>query len=265
MPEGHTLHRLARSLTEIFAGSAVRASSPQGRFADSAALIDGDVVTRATAYGKHLFIEFASRHVVHIHLGLYGKFTTGQQPAPAAKGALRLRLESDEAYADLRGATSCELLTAADVRSVMARLGPDPLRRKADPDLVWTRLHRRSTPIGAVLMDQSVLAGVGNVFRAESLFAHGISPLRPANALTREEFDRLWLTITIMLRAGVRMGRIVTTKPEHRARRSGPARDEDAHYVYRRTDLPCRLCGTPIRKAELAARNSYWCPTCQAD
>jgi formamidopyrimidine-DNA glycosylase len=89
--------------------------------------------------------------------------------------------------------------------------------------------------------------------------------LRVANMLTREEFDALWLTINIMLRAGRRTGRIVTTKPEHRDRRSGPARAEDAHYVYRRTDLPCRICGTPIRKADLAGRNSYWCPTCQPD
>lgn len=265
MPEGHTLHRLARELTQLFVSRPVRASSPQGRFGESAALIDGEVVRRVRAHGKHLFIEFASRQVVHIHLGLYGRFTTGRQPAPAPIGALRLRLETDEAYADLRGATACELFNGADVERVLARLGPDPLQRKADPEVVWAKLHRRTTPIGAVLMDQAVLAGVGNVFRAETLFAHGIHPLRPANLVTRDEFDALWLTINIMLRAGARSGRIVTTKPEHRGRRSGPARQEDAHYVYRRTDLPCRLCGTPIRTAELAARNSYWCPTCQAN
>ncbi|MEP7055904.1 MAG: DNA-formamidopyrimidine glycosylase family protein [Actinomycetota bacterium] len=266
MPEGHTLHRLARHLTELFAGQAVRASSPQGRFAESAALIDGAVLKGASAYGKHLFIRFADRpEAVHVHLGLIGKFTTGPQPAPAAKGALRLRLETATAYADLRGATICELIPPDDVTRILGRLGPDPLQRKANPDVVWTKVHRRRTPIGAVLMDQSVLAGVGNVFRAEALFAHGISPLRVANTVTREEFDALWLTVNIMLRAGRRSGRIVTTKPEHRDRRSGPARAEDAHYVYRRTDLPCRVCGTPIRKADLAGRNSYWCPSCQPD
>jgi endonuclease-8 len=265
MPEGHTLHRLARELTELFGGRHVHASSPQGRFAESAAVIDGALCTGAAAYGKHLFIRFDRLEAVHVHLGLYGKFTTGPQPAPPAKGALRLRLETEEWYADLRGATACELIPPDDVARILGRLGPDPLQRKADPEAVWAKLRRRRTPIGAVLMDQSVLAGVGNVFRAEALFAHGIAPLRPANTLSREEFDALWLTVNIMLRAGRRSGRIVTTKPEHRDRRSGAARREDAHYVYRRTDLPCRVCGTPIRKAELAARNSYWCPSCQPD
>jgi len=265
MPEGHTLLRLARHLTELFKGREVRASSPQGRFAESAARIDGRTCTGAAAYGKHLFVSFDSREVVHVHLGLYGKFVTGAQPAPAPKGALRLRLETDESYADLRGATVCELLPAVDVAAIRKRLGADPLQRKADPETVWAKVHRRRTPIGAVLMDQTVLAGVGNVFRAESLFAHGISAHRPALSLSRAEFDALWLTISSMLRAGARSGRIVTTKPEHRDRRSGPARPEDAHYVYRRTGLPCRLCGTPVRKEEMAGRNLYWCPTCQAD
>lgn len=257
------MHRLARHLTELFSGQQVHASSPQGRFAESAALIDGRVCTGASAYGKHLFIAFDRPEVVHVHLGLYGTFASGTQPAPVPVGALRLRLETTEVYADLRGATTCELIAPGDVARIMGRLGPDPLQRKADPEPVWAKVHRRRTPIGAVLMDQSVLAGVGNVFRAEALFAHGLSPLRPANTLTREEFDALWRTVNTMLRAGVRAGRIVTTKPEHRARRSGIARREDAHYVYRRTDLPCRVCGTPVRKSELAARNSYWCPSCQ--
>lgn len=265
MPEGHTLHRLAKNLTTLFGGRQVAASSPQGRFAEAAALLDGRLCTGASAYGKHLFIRFDRPEVVHVHLGLYGSFRSGPQPAPAPKGALRLRLETAQAYADLRGATICELIDPGGVTQILARLGSDPLQRKPDPESVWTKVHRRRTPIGAVLMDQTVLAGVGNVFRAEALFAHGIHPLRPANTLTREEFDALWLTVSIMLHAGVRAGRIVTTKPEHRERRSGRARGEDAHYVYRRTDLPCRLCGTPVRKEELATRNSYWCPNCQPD
>lgn len=264
MPEGHTLHRLARQLTGLFADRQVHASSPQGRFADAAALIDGKVCAGATAYGKHLFVAFDRPETLHVHLGLYGTFASGPQPAPAPRGALRLRLETPEHYADLRGPTTCELVLPGGVAGILARLGPDPLQRRADPELAWAKLRRRRTPIGAVLMDQGVLAGVGNVFRAEALFAHGISPLRPANSLARTDFDGLWRTVGAMLRAGVRSGRIVTTKPEHRARRSGSAQRADAHYVYRRTGLPCRLCGTPVRKAELAARNSYWCPTCQS-
>ncbi|HZG94569.1 MAG TPA: DNA-formamidopyrimidine glycosylase family protein [Mycobacteriales bacterium] len=263
MPEGHTLHRLAREHNALFGGRPVRLSSPQGRFADGAARLDGRVLRSVSAYGKHLFLDFGAGDVLHVHLGLYGTWLTGRQPAPPPRGALRLRLENDDAYADLRGPTACDLLTRPDVDRILDRLGSDPLRRGADPDAVWTRLHRRRTPIGAVLLDQAVLAGVGNVFRAEALFVHRISPYRPADALDREQFDALWATLTAMLKAGVRAGRIVTTRPEHRERRRGPATREDAHYVYRRTGLPCRLCHTPVRTAELAARNAYWCPTCQ--
>jgi formamidopyrimidine-DNA glycosylase len=98
MPEGHTLHRLARQQTADLGGRVIRASSPQGRFVEGAARIDGRVLTRATAYGKHLFQHYAGlADVVHVHLGLYGKFVGGPQPAPEPRGALRLRLETDEA------------------------------------------------------------------------------------------------------------------------------------------------------------------------
>jgi formamidopyrimidine-DNA glycosylase len=103
MPEGHTLHRLARQQTADLGGRVIRASSPQGRFVEGAARIDGRVLTRATAYGKHLFQHYAGlADVVHVHLGLYGKFVGEprivlEQVFPVRRGALRLRLETDEA------------------------------------------------------------------------------------------------------------------------------------------------------------------------
>lgn len=263
MPEGHTIHRLARRHNSLFAGRPLVQSSPQGRFAASAALLTGAVLRRVEPYGKHLFYRFAAGRTVHVHLGLYGSFTDGPQPAPAPRGALRWRVESDEMYADLRGPTVCELVDDETVARVLARLGPDPLQRAASAEEVWRRLSRRSIPVGAAVMDQGVLAGVGNVYRAEALHVNGISPLRPARSLSRQEFDALWATIVTMLRAGVRSGRIVTTQPEHRERRSGPARREDAHYVYRRADLPCRRCGAAIVSSTIAARTAYWCPACQ--
>jgi DNA-formamidopyrimidine glycosylase len=263
MPEGHTIHRLARRHNSLFAGHELRQSSPQGRFAASAAHLSGVRFDRVDAYGKHLFYRFAGGRVVHVHLGLYGSFVDGPQPAPEPRGALRWRIEHDDAYADLRGPTACELVDDDAVDRVLARLGPDPLRREASPDEVWRRLSRRSIPVGAALMDQAVLAGVGNVYRAEALHVNGISPLRPAASLSRAEFDALWSTVVTMLKAGVRAGRIVTTVPSDRSRRSGPARVEDAHYVYRRTDLPCRRCGAAIVSSTIAARTAYWCPVCQ--
>ncbi|RKS73816.1 endonuclease-8 [Motilibacter peucedani] len=266
MPEGHTIHRAARHLRELLSGPPVHATSPQGRFATGAASIDGLELTSSEAVGKHLLLGFGEprERLLHVHLGLYGKWQTGHGEPPEPKGALRLRLQTPEAWADLRGPTACEIYDPEQRRLLVARLGPDPLRRDADPERAWARISRTTTSIGALLMDQSTLAGVGNVYRAEVLFRARIDPLRPGKAVTRDEWLAMWADLVTLLRAGVRAGRIVTTLPEHRARRSGRARQEDAHYVYRRTGLPCRICGTPVLTAPLLARNLYWCAVCQA-
>jgi endonuclease VIII len=264
MPEGHTLHRLARRHNRVLAGARVRTSSPQGRFAAGAALLDGSVLTRAEAYGKHLFWHFDTGRVLHVHLGLYGTVEEQDQPAAAPRGAVRLRTETDRLCVDLRGPTACEVLDAEGVQRIRDRLGPDPLRPDGHREEAWQRWQRRrSQSIGAALMDQSVLAGVGNVYRAEALFLHGLAPTRPASAVDGPTFAQLWASLQRLMRAGVRAGRIVTTDPADRDRRSGAARREDAHYVYRRTGLPCRRCGTPVVSATIAARTAYWCPTCQ--
>jgi endonuclease-8 len=162
MPEGHTLHRLARRHQALFARRPVAVSSPQGRFAESAALLDGQVLTRAEAHGKHLFHRFGPDLVVHVHLGLYGTFDEGELPAPEPRGKLRLRFVGETHFADLRGPTACELLTRAEVKAIRERLGPDPLRRDFDPERVWERISRSASPLATLLMDQKVLAGVGH-------------------------------------------------------------------------------------------------------
>ena len=182
MPEGHTLHRLARDLDAAFGGRRVAVSSPQGRFADSAALVDGTVVRRAEAAGKHLFVELGGERVLHVHLGLIGSFDVhpGVADVPLPVGQVRLRLVSRDggpaSYADLRGAIVCELVTPARRDEVVGRLGPDPLRSDADPGRAWQRISRSQRPIGDLLLDQEVLAGVGNVYRAELLFRHPCTP-----------------------------------------------------------------------------------------
>ena len=264
MPEGHTIHRLARDHRPLLVGQEVAASSPQGRFADGAALLSGRAVERIEPYGKHLFYGFAGDVLLHVHLGLYGTWIHGSGEPPEPRGALRLRmLTGAGAWLDLRGPTACEIYTPADRDRVLARLGPDPLRRDADPDLAWARLSRSRTQIGQLLMDQSVLAGVGNVYRAEVLYRAGLSPFRAGRDVDRPTWEAMWADLRTLLRAGVRAGHIVTTAREDRDRRSGPPRREDRFYVYRRTDLPCRRCGTLVRTQVMATRNLYWCPVCQ--
>jgi endonuclease-8 len=265
VPEGHTIHRLAREHTRLLAGRAVTMTSPQGRFADGAALLSGRVLERIDPYGKHLFYAFAGDVFLHVHLGIYGTFTEGAGTPPAPRGALRLRMTTGEHWVDLRGPTACEVMTPPERDAVLARLGPDPLQRNADPEPAWQRLSGSRRPIGELLMDQSVVAGVGNVYRAEALYRAGLSPFLPGRALPREAWDALWRDVQHLMRAGVRLGRIVTTERADRDRRRGPAGQHDRFYVYRRHGEPCRRCGEPGRTQLMAGRNLYWCPACQPD
>jgi endonuclease VIII len=270
MPEGHTLHRLATELRDRFAGRVVGVSSPQGRFAESARLVDCTELLDAESYGKHLFVAFAEERFVHVHLGLYGKFDLYDGPPPPPVGQVRLRIASNGArpsYGDLRGATACELLTAEQRRLVLDRLGPDPLREDADWTTAWARVSRSRAPIGALLMDQAVLAGVGNVYRAEVLFRHRIHPLRPGNTLRRGQFRSMWEDLVLLMREGVRTGRIDTVHTAHTPEVMGRPPRVDDHggevYVYRRHGQPCYVCGSLVRTEVLAARNLFWCPRCQ--
>ncbi|WP_320781169.1 Fpg/Nei family DNA glycosylase [Streptomyces sp. CRN 30] len=270
MPEGHTIHRLAQDHFAAFGGRTVRVTSPQGKFADAAALLDGTVLTAAEAHGKHLFLRFGPAEAgnwVHIHLGLFGKVGFGPAPAPAPTDTVRLRLADDTSYMDLRGPTTCALITEDEKDAVHARLGPDPLRPDADPAAAYRRISRSRTSVAALLMDQKVIAGVGNVYRAEVLFRHGVDPYRAGKDLRPGEWDAIWADLVELMREGVRNNRIDTVRPEHLPEAMGRPPRVDDHggevYVYRRANLPCHICGGEIRTAGLAARNLFWCPGCQ--
>lgn len=267
MPEGHTLRRLADDLADAFVGRPVAVSSPQGRFAAESAQLDGAVLQGTESAGKHLFLEFPGERFVHVHLGLIGRFELHPGPPGPAVGQVRLRLATPQRYADLRGATRCDLVTVARRDEVVAGLGPDPLRPDADPRSAWRRISRSERPIGELLMDQSVIAGVGNVYRAEVCFRQGVHPARPGRTLQRRTFLALWEDLVALMAEGVRRNRIDTVRPEHLPEAMGrpPRRDDHGGevYVYRRDGQPCHVCGTTIRTAVLAGRNSFWCPRCQ--
>jgi DNA-formamidopyrimidine glycosylase len=273
MPEGHTLHRLARDLYAAFGGRRVAVTSPQGRFADSATLVDGALVQRAEAAGKHLFVELGGERVLHVHLGLIGTFDVhaGVADVPPPVGQVRLRLASHDrtgaSYADLRGAIVCELVTLERRDEVIARLGPDPLRADADPMRAWRRISRSQRPIGDLLMDQQVLAGVGNVYRAEVLFRHRMHPLRPGRTLRVGQWRAMWEDLVVLMEEGVKTGTIDTVRPEHTPEAMGrPARDDDHGgevYVYRRAGQACHVCGSRVRTELLSGRNLFWCAHCQ--
>jgi endonuclease-8 len=263
MPEGNELHRHAGQHAELFGSRIITVEGPNGRFEDGAALLNRRKLRSVEAYGKHLFYDFGPGRHLHIHLGLYGKFRTGELPFPEPRGALRLRFSSRQHWLELRGPTACEVLTAGEREKLVARLGPDPLRADADPAAAIDRILASRAPVGALLMDQSVISGIGNIYRAELLFRARLNPFRPGTSLSKGELLSLWKEARELLRAGMIDRRIVTTRPADRPHPTGKARRGETHYVYRRHHLACFVCGAEIRLEEFVARKLYWCPECQ--
>ncbi|OBI52376.1 Fpg/Nei family DNA glycosylase [Mycobacterium sp. E787] len=267
MPEGHTLHRLARLHQRRYGGAPVAVSSPQGRFAGAAAVVDGRVLRRTSAWGKHLFHHYEGGPIVHVHLGLYGAFTEWEraagEPPPPPVGQVRMRMVGEGYGTDLRGPTVCEVIDEGQVSDVVARLGPDPLRSDADPSWAWARITKSRRPIAALLMDQTVMAGVGNVYRNELLFRHRIDPFRPGRGIGEAEFDAAWTDLVALMKVGLRRGKIVVVLPEHDHGPPSYRPGRPRTYVYRRAGEACRVCGGPIRTEVLEGRNVFWCPACQ--
>lgn len=269
MPEGHVIHRLAGELDDAFAGRPVRVSSPQGRFADAAALLDGRTFAGADAYGKNLFLGFAGApEFVHIHLGLIGRLRIGPALPVTTPDTLRLRIEDGRTAAELRGPQTCTLITADEKQRVESLLGPDPLRPEADGSLGWARVTRSARPIASLLLDQRVAAGVGNIYRCEALFRARLHPLTPGNEVTRRRWNRIWTDLVTLMPLGVADGRIDTVRPEHGPEATGRPPRVDRHggevYVYRRQGMPCLVCGRPVSMRMLEGRTLYWCSRCQA-
>jgi len=206
---------------------------------------------------------------VHVRMS---EQTTGlpdedDQWPPPVVGQVRLRLLTDQTCADLRGPTACELQSAEDVVAAIAKLGPDPL--VDDPaegeERFVTRVRKGSTPIGLLLMDQSVVSGIGNVYRAELLFRARLSPHTPGRDVPEDTVRALWRDWTRLLAIGVETGQMMTMDDlDPDAYRRAMAHRDDRHWVYHRAGLPCRVCGTAIVVEEAAGRKLYWCPRCQA-
>ena len=167
--------------------------------------------------------------------------------------------------ADLTGPAACELLDAEGVAAVRRRLGPDPLRADADAEVFVAKARSRRKSIGELLMDQSVISGAGNIYRAEALFRVGISPFRAGNRVSEERLRAIWEDLRPLMEYGVATGFITTVDLDDVPDPLPPDDPEAGRwYVYHRTGRPCLRCGTPVAEREMAARRLFWCPTCQA-
>jgi endonuclease-8 len=267
MPEGHTIHRLAGRHRELFAGCRIAVGSPQGRFTAGAALVDGRRLRDTEAYGKHLLHHYDGDLSVHVHLGLYGKFSDGEPPVPAPVGQVRMRMTTERHWLDLRGPTACEVLDPVEAQRLRNRLGADPLRDDADPAAAHARARTSTKPIFALLLDQSIVAGCGLIYANEVLFRAGLAPITPGRQVGADRWDAIWADLRGLMKEGVARGRIDTVHTEHTPEAMRRAPRVDRHggevYVYRRPGQPCLVCGTAVARGPLAGRNLYWCPECQ--
>jgi len=331
MPEGHSVHRIARQFHRNFLGHQVTVSSPQGRFAAGASQLTGSTLVEVFAVGKQMFLGFDNGLWLRIHLGIYGAWdfsgdiqmdatiasangrmgqtnqrgtvfdeavldTAGENSLtsigaprrtrvrmaeaenesaldaaaaafpPEPIGQVRVRLLTDTVCADLRGPTACEVLSRDEVDAVLTRLGPDPQHDSSEAagERFVASVRKKATPIGLLLMDQSVVAGIGNVYRAEMLFRAGLDPSRPGKSVSTDEAWALWRDWIYLLQIGVETGQMMTIDGlEGEAWRKAMANRADRHWVYKREGLPCLKCSTNIRFDTMANRKLYWCPSCQ--
>ncbi|MDO5746151.1 MAG: zinc finger domain-containing protein [Actinomycetaceae bacterium] len=378
MPEGDSIHRIARVFQGINSCDRIGATSPQGRFREGAALLDSTYLHCSQAVGKHLFMGFhpnpplasqqditkanktnntltratnnapaddpstdvcayfASSHGksaeinnidiftgdpavvsngtepativptandmlwLHIHLGLYGywRFSGSQSfrvldfwgspgsahvparvtiggdddtwEAPEPIGQVRLRLQFAHGVADVAGPNNCEIITAQELHAIVRRLGPDPLRCHIDnPAHAKKRfidgVRSSARPIAQLIMDQSIVAGPGNIYRAECLFRTKISPYRKGKNVSRQRLGLLWDDLCAQMERGLELGRIVTIDDIDIPH---PVPEDDQalyrHYIYQRDGKDCLRCGARIRLASMAGRKLFWCPGCQA-
>ncbi len=330
MPEGHSVHRIARQFARNIVGRTVSASSPQGRFVEGASVIDGREAIDVRAVGKQMFLAFDGDVWLRVHLGMYGAWdfsgevavdatiasangrmghtnqrgtvlddgpimdaagenslssigaprrarvrmseqTTGLEEQtewpPPVVGAVRLRLLTETTCADLRGPTACALQTPDEVAATIAKLGPDPLVDDvAEGEERFTAtVRKKPTAIGLLLMDQSVVSGIGNVYRAEILFRARQNPHTPGREVPEEVVREMWRDWVRLLSIGVETGQMMTMDDlDPEAYRRAMAHRDDRHWVYHRAGLPCRVCGTTVLMEEAAGRKLYWCPKCQA-
>jgi endonuclease VIII len=265
MPEGHSIHRVANTFHSDYLNSKVRIFSPQGRFESDAKLVSGRTLVESTAIGKQLFLGFDNDLTVRIHLGIYGKWNFYKVPiskAPEIWGQVRARFGVSSFSADLRGPTVCEVIDEDGVTLVRKRLGPDPL----NPDPTGSeaikfisKVRSSKAPIGAALMNQAVISGIGNVYRAELLFRAGLNPKTSGQNLSEEQLLGIWDDSVKLMRIGVKKG-VMLTRDDFL---TGRVLLADRYFVYKREGLPCRVCNKKVVVEEFLARKLYYCPKCQ--
>jgi endonuclease-8 len=258
LPEGDTLHRTARTLQAIV-------GKPIKRFASSRILsrdLAGKTITGVEARGKHLLIRLSDRRAIQAHFGMTGSvhvYRPGERWR-RPEGMARFLIELDELVVVGFSIPTLRLIVAIDdTPREVAHLGPDVVADAFDANEAVRRLRERAdVPIGVAIMDQTAVAGVGNIYKSETLFSVRVNPFAPVSALTDEQLH------AIVERAR----RLMRSNLQSRTTRTTTQRTEGGqrYYVYKRSHRPCARCGTIVamqrqapRPGELS-RSTYYCP-----
>ena len=251
MAEGDTILRAARRIEEAIGRQRIgaEAPNPRGRAAGIERL-DGSGLDGVETHGKHLLLRFGDL-TLHSHLGMSGSwhvYRRGERWRKPRRSAWAV-LRGDTSEAVQFGGPTLKVVPAAAARRnpQLARLGPDILASELDPEVVVRSLRvSGGLALGDALLDQALVAGIGNIFKSEACFAARLDPWRPVADLSDEQLERVVRAAHELMRDAVDHGR-------------------QARAVYRRAGRPCLACGTPIRSRGQgdANRTTYWCPGCQ--
>jgi formamidopyrimidine-DNA glycosylase len=231
-----------------------------------AGALTGASIERVERRGKYLLLRLASGETLAVHLRMTGNMLrrgAGDEPPRFVRAELELDDGSLVAYTDIRRFGTWDLLQDVAVADefIDARLGPEPFSDGFTPAFLYAALHRRHAPVKAVLLDQRVVAGLGNIYADESLWAAKIHPELPASRLRRPDVERLHAAIRAALTAGIEaQGASIR---DYRMPDGGRGSAQERFAVYGRTGEPCPRCGTPIRRLVVGQRGTHICPHCQ--
>lgn len=231
-----------------------------------AAELQGERIAAVARRGKYLVFRFESGRVLLVHLRMTGGFRYARTGVvaddPYRRAVVRLDDGSDVAYRDVRRFGTWLLLEPGELEPYLAsRVGEELLDRRLSAKAIQPRLARRRAPIKAVLLDQRVFAGVGNIYADEALFAAGIDPRKAGNKISRPKAERLHDTIIEVL--NVALGDRGSSFRDYVDGQGNEGRHQLKVKVYQRTDAPCYVCGTPIRRVVVGGRSTHFCPKCQ--
>ncbi len=265
MAEGHSILRWARALRPLVGQPLVQVDLPK-RWADRAAGLPGQHLREIQTHGKHLLLHLSEGLSLHCHAMMYGSWQFGTPAMKLRKPEknVRLRLRTARHEAVFFNGPVVELLSAEELQAHkrLSALGPDILHPDFERAEAWERLRRaKERPIGDALLDQRIVAGIGNIFKSEGLFLAGLDPRVPVKLTSQSQVEQLWdRLIPVMLENSRRSGPVVTL---HRSLRRGGER----YWAYRRTGRPCFRCNAMIemvRQGELR-RTTYFCSRCQGN